>query len=66
MGAGLRLASLGSIGRGYRAAPPAGSARFTGTVKKVVFDLKPHQAETDEQAIHQHAQQGLAAHAVAG
>jgi hypothetical protein len=30
-------------------------------VKKVVFDLKPHQAQSDEQANHEHTYQGLAA-----
>jgi hypothetical protein len=34
--------------------------------EKVVFDLKPHQAESHEQTIHEHGHQGLAAHAVAG
>ena len=34
---------------------------FTGTIKKVVFDVNPHLDE-DEQALHEHAHQGLAAH----
>jgi len=38
---------------------------FTGTVKKVVFDLKPATHE-DEQALHEHAQiQGIG-HGAAG
>ena len=35
---------------------------FTGTIKKVVFDLKPHPSDEDEQAIHAASHQGLAAH----
>jgi hypothetical protein len=34
---------------------------FTGTLKKVVFDINPHLDE-DEQALHEHAHQSLAAH----
>jgi arylsulfatase len=37
---------------------------FTGTVKKVVFDVKPHLAHEDEHALHLASQHGLAAHAV--
>ena len=37
---------------------------FTGTIKKVVFDVNPHLTEDDEQALHEHAQQALAAHAM--
>ena len=36
---------------------------FTGTVKKVVFDINPHLTE-DEQELHEHAQQALAGHAI--
>jgi hypothetical protein len=39
---------------------------FTGTVKKVVFDLKPHPSDSDERTIHEHAHQGQAAHSVTG
>ena len=53
----------GVVDRSYASQAPYA---FTGTVKKVVFNLKPHQAESDEQAIQQHTQQGLAAHAAAG
>jgi arylsulfatase len=38
---------------------------FTGTVKKVVFDLKPH-SHDDELALHRHAQVGNLAHGAAG
>ena len=37
---------------------------FTGTVKKVVFDVNPHLTDEDEQELHEHAQQVLAAHAI--
>jgi arylsulfatase A-like enzyme len=35
---------------------------FTGTIRKVVFDINPHLDEADEQALHEHAYQGLTAH----
>jgi arylsulfatase A-like enzyme len=35
---------------------------FTGTVKKVVFDIKPHLSAQDELTIHQSEHQGNAAH----
>ena len=37
---------------------------FTGTVKKVVFDINPHLSKEDEQGLHEHAQQALAGHAI--
>ena len=37
---------------------------FTGTVKKVVFDIAPHAEDAHEQELHEHAQQALAAHAI--
>jgi arylsulfatase A-like enzyme len=37
---------------------------FTGTVKKVVFDVNPHPSDEHEQELHQHARQALAAHAI--
>ena len=37
---------------------------FTGTIKKVVFDVKPHLADEDEQALHLAGQHGDALHAV--
>ena len=39
---------------------------FTGTIKKVVFDIKPHLSTQDEQALHEAAHHGHAAHALAG
>jgi arylsulfatase len=38
---------------------------FTGTIKKVVFDLKPHSSDEDEMTIHAAAHQGEAAHGLA-
>jgi hypothetical protein len=38
---------------------------FTGKIKKVVFDLKPH-AQEDEQALHHHQPVNDAAAGVAG
>ena len=38
---------------------------FTGTVKRVVFDLKPHTHE-DEQALHQHHSHQTVAAGIAG
>ncbi len=37
---------------------------FTGTIKKVVFDVKPHLAHEDEQAVHLAGKHGEAIHAV--
>jgi len=37
---------------------------FTGTVKKVVFDIAPHAEDEHEKELHEHAQQALAAHAI--
>jgi arylsulfatase len=37
---------------------------FTGTVKKVVFDVNPHLDEQHEQDLHEHARQALAGHAI--
>jgi arylsulfatase len=37
---------------------------FTGTVKKVVFDIAPHADDEHAQALHEHAHQSLAAHAI--
>jgi len=37
---------------------------FTGTVKKVVFDVRPHLALEDEHAVHLAGQHGQAVHAV--
>ena len=35
---------------------------FNGTIHKVVFDINPHLSDEDEQALHEHAHQSLAAH----
>jgi arylsulfatase len=35
---------------------------FTGTVKKVVFDVKPHPSAQDEEELHAAARHGDAAH----
>ena len=37
---------------------------FTGTVKKVVFDIKPHLSQDDEAEVHQARRHGHTAHAV--
>ena len=37
---------------------------FTGTVKKVVFDVAPHLDDKDELALHEHAQQAHAARGI--
>ena len=37
---------------------------FTGTVKKVVFDVAPHPDGKDELALHEHAQQAHAARGI--
>ena len=36
--------------------------RFTGEIKQVVFDIAPDLSDEDAQALHEHAQQALAAH----
>ena len=38
---------------------------FTGTVKKVVFDVKPHPSTEDEETLHAVAQHGHAGHGLA-
>ncbi len=43
---------------------PKAPYAFTGTVKQVVFDLKPVMAHDDEQALHQHASLNAVAHGV--
>ena len=42
------------VDRSYAAKAPFA---FTGTVKKVVFDVAPHPDDEDEHALHAHAQQ---------
>jgi arylsulfatase A-like enzyme len=39
---------------------------FTGTVKKVVFDIKPHLSDKDELNLHAEAHRGSAAHSLSG
>jgi hypothetical protein len=39
---------------------------FTGTVKKVVFDVAPHLKDEDEHALHEHAQQAHTARGING
>jgi arylsulfatase len=39
---------------------------FTGTVKKVVFDIKPHLANEDELELHAEAHRGESANSLAG
>ena len=51
----------GVVDRGYADKAPFA---FTGTIKKVVFDLKPHLSGQDEQALHEHAHQSLSAHGI--
>jgi arylsulfatase A-like enzyme len=49
----------GVVDRSYEAKKPFA---FTGAVKKVVFDIKPHLSDTDELELHAEAQRGNAAH----
>ena len=39
---------------------------FTGTIKKVTFDIKPHLTSEDEQALHESAHHGHLAHGING
>ena len=39
---------------------------FTGTVKKVVFDIKPHLSDQDELDLHAESHRGQAAHSLSG
>ena len=51
----------GVVDRGYDDKKPFA---FTGTVKKVVFDIKPHLSDQDEQDLHAATQHGHVAHAL--
>ena len=51
----------GVVDRGYDSKKPFA---FTGTVKKVVFDVKPHLSDQDEQDLHEATQHGHVAHAL--
>jgi len=37
---------------------------FTGTIKRVVFDVNPHVSEEHERELHEQVHQALAAHAI--
>jgi arylsulfatase len=39
---------------------------FTGTIRKVTFDIKPHLTSEDEQALHESAHHGHVAHGISG
>jgi arylsulfatase len=49
------------VDRGYAGKAPFA---FTGTVKKVVFDVAPHFDGKDELALHEHAQQAHTARGI--
>ena len=49
------------VDRAYAAKAPYA---FTGTVKKVIFDLKPAARHEDEQALHEAAAHGATAHGI--
>jgi arylsulfatase len=51
----------GVVDRGYDDKKPFA---FTGTVKKVVFDVKPHLSDQDEQDLHAATHHGHVAHAL--
>ena len=51
----------GVVDRGYDSKKPFA---FTGTIKKVVFDVKPHLSDQDERKLHAAAQHGHVAHAL--
>ena len=42
------------------------SFAFTGTIRKVTFDIKPHLTSEDEQALHESAHHGHVAHGING
>ena len=51
------------VDRDYEAKAPYA---FTGTVKRVVFDLKPVEVREDEHALHAHASMHAVAHGASG
>ena len=53
----------GVVDRAYEAQKPFA---FTGTVKKVTFDIKPHLSQQDAADLHAAAHHGDAAHALSG
>jgi hypothetical protein len=61
-GRSLFLARSGPVGVVDRSYEDKKPFAFTGTVKKVVFDVKPHLAAQDEEDLHAAAHHGHAAH----
>ena len=57
------LQGNGVVDRGYVDKAPFA---FTGTVKKVVFDIKPHLSADDGQALHESAHHGHVARGISG
>ena len=53
----------GVVDRAYAAKAPFAC---TGTIKKVVFDIKPHLSAGDDQALHESAHHGHVAHGISG
>jgi hypothetical protein len=53
----------GVVDRAYAAKAPFA---FTGTIKRVVFDIKPHLSADDDQAMHASAHHGHVAHGISG
>jgi arylsulfatase len=53
----------GVVDRSYAAKAPFA---FTGIVKKVVFDIKPHLSADDDQALHESQHHGHVAHGISG
>ena len=53
----------GVVDRGYADQAPFA---FTGSIKKVVFDIKPHLTGADEEALHESAHHGHVAHGING
>ena len=53
----------GVVDRAYAAEAPFA---FTGTIKKVIFDIKPHLSADDDQALHESAHHGHVAHGISG
>ena len=53
----------GVVDRNYANRAPF---KFTGTIKKVIFDIKPHLTSEDEQALHESAHHGHVAHGISG
>ena len=51
----------GVVDRGYANRAPFA---FTGVIKKVTFDIKPHLTQADEQALHESAHHGHVAHGI--